>query len=160
AGVLAVVPALEWLLPHLTLLGSDPARLVANFHTLFNLAIAALFLPFVNQLMALVGRVLPDQKASDDPSRPRYLDDGTLDTPAVALTCATREALRIGDEVKKMLQAAGTVLRSDDETLKKETEAADDTIDRLHEAIKLYLTKLNSEELDSQESARCVEILN
>lgn len=160
AGVLAVVPVLEWVLPYVILLGSDPARLVANFHTLFNLAIAVLFLPFVNQLIALVTRVLPDQQATDDPGRPKYLDDGTLDTPAVALTCATREALRMGDEVKKMLQAAGTVLRSNDETLKKETEAADDTIDRLHEAIKLYLTKLNNEELDSQESARCVEILN
>src|SRR3546814_17514285 len=79
-------------------------------------------------------------------------------TPAVALTCATREALRMGDEVKKMLQAAGAVLRSDDEALKKETEAADDIVDRLHEAIKLYLTRLNNEELDAPESARCVEI--
>jgi phosphate:Na+ symporter len=160
AGVLAMLPVLQWLLPYLSLLGAEPARMVANFHTLFNLAVAALFLPFVNQAMALIARLLPDQAASDEPGRPMYLDDGTLDTPAVALTCATREALRMGDEVKKMLLAAGAVLRSDDETLKKETEAADDTVDRLHEAIKLYLTKLNSEELDSHESGRCVEILN
>ena len=160
AGVLAVLPVLHWLLPYLPLLGAEPARMVANFHTLFNLAVAALFLPFVNQAAALTARLLPDQAASDEPGRPKYLDDGTLETPAVALTCATREALRMGDEVKKMLLAAGAVLRSDDETLKKETEAADDTVDRLHEAIKLYLTKLNSEELDSHESGRCVEILN
>jgi phosphate:Na+ symporter len=160
AGVLAVLPVLHWLLPYLSLLGAEPARMVANFHTLFNLAVAALFLPFVNQAMALIARLLPDVVVTDDPSRPKYLDDGTLETPAVALTCATREALRMGDEVKTMLQAAGAVLRSDDETLKKETEAADDTVDRLHEAIKLYLTKLNNEELDAPESARCVEILN
>ena len=66
----------------------------------------------------------------------------------------------MGDEVKKMLLATGKVLRSNDEDLKKETEAADDLVDRLHEAIKLYLTKLNNEELDARESARCVEILN
>ena len=160
AGVLAVLPVLHWLLPYLSLLGEAPERLVANFHTLFNLAVAALFLPFVRQTMALVGRLLPDKVVADDPGRPKYLDDGSLDTPAVALTCATREALRMGDEVKKMLQAAGTVLRSDDEALKKETEAADDIVDHLHEAIKLYLTKLNSEELDGHESGRCVEILN
>ena len=160
AGVVAVVPVLHWVLPYVELLGAAPERMVANFHTLFNLAIACLFLPFVNQILALVSRLLPDEMVADDPGRPRYLDHGTLDTPAVALTCATREALRMGDEVKVMLQAAGKVLSSDDETLKKETEAADDTVDRLHEAIKLYLTKLNNEELDSQESARCVEILN
>ncbi|MGF1593660.1 MAG: Na/Pi cotransporter family protein [Kiloniellaceae bacterium] len=160
AGVLAVLPVLHWLLPYLSLLGEAPERMVANFHTLFNLAIAALFLPFVHQVSALTARLLPDVAVADDPGRPRYLDDGTLETPAVALTCATRETLRMGDEVKKMLQATGKVLRSDDETLKKETEAADDIVDRLHEAIKLYLTKLNNEELDAQESARCVEILN
>src|SRR3546814_13055096 len=66
----------------------------------------------------------------------------------------------MGDEVKKMLQAAGTVLHSNDETLRKETEAADDVVDHLHEAIKLYLTKLNNEELDAQESGRSVELLN
>ena len=160
AGVVAVVPVLHWVVPYVELLGAAPERMVANFHTLFNLAIACLFLPFVNQILALVGRLLPDEAVADDPGRPRYLDDGTLDTPTVALTCATREALRMGDEVKIMLQAAGKVLSSDDEALKKETEAADDTVDRLHEAIKLYLTKLNNEELDSEESARCVEILN
>ncbi len=160
AGVLAVLPVLHLLLPYLELLGAAPERMVANFHTLFNLAIALLFLPFVNQVVSLIARVLPDQVVADDPGRPKYLDAGTLETPAVALTCATREALRMGDEVKKMLLATGQVLRSNDEALKKETEAADDMVDRLHEAIKLYLTKLNNEELDEPESARCVEILN
>ncbi len=160
AGVLAVLPVLHLLLPYLSLLGEAPERMVANFHTIFNLAIAALFLPFVNQVNALIARVMPDQAVADDPSRPMYLDAGTLETPAVALTCATREALRMGDEVKKMLLATGTVLRNNDETLKKETEAADDLVDSLHEAIKLYLTKLNNAEMDEDESARCVEILS
>ena len=160
AGILAMLPVLGLVLPYLEFLGAAPERMVANFHSLFNLAIAALFLPFVNQVNALVCRILPDQVVSDDPGKPRYLDDGTLETPAVALTCASREALRMGDEVKKMLLATGKVLRSNDEDLKKETEAADDLVDRLHEAIKLYLTKLNNEELDARESARCVEILN
>lgn len=160
AGVLAVLPVLHLLLPYLSLLGEAPERMVANFHTIFNLAIAALFLPLVGQVNALIARVMPDQEVADDPSRPMYLDAGTLETSAVALTCATREALRMGDEVKKMLLATGTVLRTNDETLKKETEAADDLVDSLHEAIKLYLTKLNNAEMDEDESARCVEILS
>ena len=160
AGILAVLPVLHLLLPYLSLLGEAPERMVANFHTLFNLAIALLFLPLVGQVNALIARVMPDQEEANDPSRPMYLDAGTLETSAVALTCATREALRMGDEVKKMLLATGTVLRTNDETLKKETEAADDLVDSLHEAIKLYLTKLNNSEMDEDESARCVEILS
>src|SRR3546814_8647804 len=78
AGVLAVLPALQWLLPYLAFLGEDPARMVANFHTLFNLAIAAIFLPFVNPLIALIARLLPDQVATAAPGRLKYLADGTL----------------------------------------------------------------------------------
>src|SRR3546814_2705173 len=57
AGVLAVLPVLDLLLPYLSQLGAAPERLVANFHTLFNLAVAALFLPFVKQVMALIGQI-------------------------------------------------------------------------------------------------------
>lgn len=160
AGVLAVIPVLHLMLPYLELLGAAPERLVANFHTLFNLAIAALFLPLVHQVNALIARVLPDQAVADDPGRPMYLDEGTLDSPAVALACAAREALRMGDEVKGMLLATGRVLRSNDETLKKETEAADDLVDRLHEAIKLYLTDIRRQPLDAEESRRWTDIMS
>jgi len=61
------------------LLGDAPERMVANFHTIFNLAIAALFLPFVHQMNALIARLLPDEAEADDPSRPKYLDAGTLE---------------------------------------------------------------------------------
>lgn len=159
-GVFAVLPLIPYVQPYLAHLGDAPERLIANFHTGFNLALVAVFLP----VLALVDRaarmIAPDRPASDDPGSPRYLDEGALDTPSVALTGATREALRMGDAVKFMLTSAGDVLRANDANLRKSVEAQDDVVDRLHEAIKLYLTRLTEEELDKAESQRSIEILS
>ncbi|HAD86858.1 MAG TPA: sodium:phosphate symporter [Rhodospirillaceae bacterium] len=159
-GVFAVLPLIPYVQPYLAHLGDAPERLIANFHTGFNLALVAVFLP----VLALVDRaarmIAPDRPASDDPGSPRYLDEGALDTPSVALTGATREALRMGDAVKSMLTSAGDVLRANDANLRKTVEAQDDVVDRLHEAIKLFLTRLTEEELDKAESQRSIEILS
>ena len=65
------------------------------------LVLVAVFLP----VLALVDRaarmIAPDRPASDDPGSPRYLDEGALDTPSVALTGATREALGEYEELLK-----------------------------------------------------------
>ena len=130
----AVLPLIPYVQPYLAHLGDAPERLIANFHTGFNLALVAVFLP----VLALVDRaarmIAPDRPASDDPGSPRYLDEGALDTPSVALTGATREALRMGDAVKSMLTSAGDVLRANDANLRKTVEAQDDVVDRLKDA--------------------------
>ena len=62
---------------------------------------------------------------------PKYLDPDALETPAVALNCAARETLRMGDEVRDMLVKTELVFRGNDELLKKEVEQSDDLVDRL-----------------------------
>ena len=159
-GVFAVLPLVPYLQPWLAHLGEAPERLLANFHTVFNLALVVLFLPFLGLVDRATRLIAPDRKLEDDPASPRYLDEGALDTPSVALTGAARETLRMGDAVKSMLSAARDVLRTNDATLRKTVESQDDVVDRLHEAIKLYLTRLTQEEMDQAESRRSVEILS
>jgi phosphate:Na+ symporter len=90
---------------------------------------------------------------------PRHLDQDAIDTPSVALASAAREALRLGDTVETMLQRSIDAFSADDPALVKQIERLDEQVDSLHEAIKLYLTKLSQEELEPDESHRCVEIL-
>lgn len=158
-GVLALVGLIPWLQPYLAMAGDAPARMLANFHTGFNLAVALVFLPLVPLVDKLTRRVVPDVSEEQDPSRPMYLDPEALDTPAVALACAGREALRMGDEVRRMQSKSIEVFRTNDDKLLASIEKSDDVIDSLHEAIKLYLTRLTKEELDGRESERSIEIL-
>lgn len=160
AGAFACIWAIPYLIPYLALVSFDVAHRVANFHTAFNLALAVVFLPVVGLVSDLVMRLLPEREVADDEKQPRYLEQSALDSPAVALTCASRETLRMGDEVSEMLGRTMEVFRRDDANMLKEVERSDDVVDGLHEAIKIYLTRLARNELDPAESRRTVEILS
>jgi phosphate:Na+ symporter len=107
----------------------------------------------------LCTRLLPDQPVELDPGRPRHLDRTTLDTPSLALACAAREALRMGDVVETMLRDSLDVLGRGDRQKLEWMSKLDDTVDRLHEAIKLFVTDVSREPLSPDESRRAAEIL-
>ena len=61
--------------------------------------------------------LLPRREEAVDPAAPRYLDETAIDTPAVALACAARETLHMGDIVETMLQQTITAMMNDDRKL-------------------------------------------
>jgi phosphate:Na+ symporter len=157
---LLALATLPWTAPFLLATLGTGAALVLNLHLAFNLALALLMLPLVGPLALLVERLMSDKPLdADDRLRPRHLDPEAIASPPVALANASREALRLGDAVEGMLGRSINAFSTDDPLLVKAIEAEDDVIDALHEAIKLYLTRLNQEELEPDESQRCVEIL-
>ncbi len=158
-GCLLVLPFVGLLLPELASFDPDPGRAVANFHTAFNLALAALFLPLVGPAARLVQNILPDRIATEDPSTPRYLDQTALDTPPLAIAAAARETLRMGDTLERMLRDTLKVFETDDRNLAAQVSKNDDIVDRLHEAIKLYLTQVSQENMGEAESRRAMEII-
>ena len=159
-GVLLVLPFLDQVTPHLLRFDPDPLRMIVNFHVLFNAALCVGLLAFIGPIGRLIERLMPDPAEIDGQvDGPRHLDDSLLDTPSVALGMAARETLRVGDIVEQMLNKTLLVLEQNDDQLKREVEEADDDIDRLYEAIKLYLTRLSRNELDEEDSKRAVDII-
>ena len=150
---------LDWAGPQLVAIEPDPARAVADFHTLFNLATAALFLPVLGAFAQLLVRMLPARAAPADPLRPLYLDEAARETPAVALAGAARETLRMADVVEEMLGGALDGLDRGDRKRLAETKRLDTVLDRLNGAIKAYLTALDPEALDAEDNRRLAEIL-
>jgi phosphate:Na+ symporter len=159
AGALAMLPLIALVLPELTAIDSSPGRVVANFHTGFNLALALVFLPLVGLVARIAERALPDRVAAEDPAKPRYLDQTALGTPPLAIAAAARETLRMGDALEKMLRDTLKVLETDDRSLAADVSKRDDIVDKLHEAIKLYLTHVSRESMGDAESKRAMEII-
>ena len=157
---LAILPFLSPVLQAITWLDPSATRLAVNFHTVFNLATAILFLPLIDIVAWLCRRLLPARPVADDPARPRHLDPNVLDSPAEALGCALRETLNLGDRVADMLRETMDVFERSDPKAVKAIEAADDAVDRLHEAIKLYLIQVSRNELGEEDGKRYVEILS
>ncbi len=160
-GVIVAAPFVTSIAPYLNLIESDSARQIVDFHMVFNLALAAVFLGLTNPLAALVARLLPARAgvAEDDPGRARYLDRSSMESPSVALTCAARETMHMGDIVETMLRQSMTALLTDDRKLVAEVERMDNLVDRLHEAIKLYVTEVTRVNLDESEGRRATDII-
>lgn len=159
AGALLLLPFVGELQPWFAAFEADPARQIVNFHTAFNLALVVVALPLLPPFARLLERLLPKPATAEDPGAPQYLDAEAVDAPAVALAAASREALRMGDIVQWMLERALEALRANDFALISEIKSKDDVLDRLHEAIKLYLIDVARHELDRAESRRHQEIL-
>ena len=138
----------------------DSAREVVIFHFVFNVGLAALLLGFTERIARIAERLLPDTPASNDPGKPRYLDPSALDTPTLAISCAAREALRIGDVIEQMLAGVLTVLRTNDRNLAERLRKLDDVVDDLYTAVKLYLTQISREALDDKEGRRWADIVS
>jgi phosphate:Na+ symporter len=155
----ALLPFLGQFHQWLMMLDPAPARLLVNFHTAFSLVAAIVFLPLIGPVAALCRRLVPDRAQTDDPGKPRSLDPNVLDTPAEALGCALRETLNLGDKVADMLRQTMDVFEKNDARAMKAIEAADDAVDSLYEAIKLYLIQTSRTELGEEDGKRYVEIL-
>jgi len=159
-GVIVVLPFVAPLAREFSALQPDPSKMAAEFHLAFNLALAAIFIVPLDAMAALLQRVLPEKKRPADLSAPRYLDENALDTPPLALANAARETLRMGDTIETMLRDVMAALMTNDRSLVSEVSRRDNIVDRLTEAIKLYLTKLTRGSLDDSEGRRAMEIVS
>lgn len=159
-GVLFILPFMNTLiLPLISQIHPDPARMLVNFHTLFNLALAVIFMPFIGPLTRLSEAILPDRPREEDESLPRYLDPAAIETPTLALACVARETLRLSDIVQKMMQETLEALRSNNPRLVQEICDKEVIVDSIYDSIKTYLARLSVQSFDDKENLRYIQIL-
>ncbi len=158
-GVVAVFAFVPYIKPYMDFMGADETRKIVNFHTVFNLALAIVFLPFTGVISKLCERIIPNRIEKDNPSNARYLDRKDIATPSVALAAATRETLRMADLVQQMLEDTNRVLKTNDMMLLEKVREEDDVIDHIYEQIKSYMARLSQEPMSPQEAARYVQVL-
>ena len=159
-GVLVCLALLPSIGRFLVTIEPDNARSVADFHTVFNLALAVVFFPLLTPYARLLRWLFPEKADPLDPSRPLYLDPAARETPIVALGAAAREALRLADALETMLLGAREALVEGDRKRISDTKRLDDVLDRLNTAIKAYLTTLDPDELSEADHRRLDEIMS
>ena len=162
-GAAVCVPLLavlvRWLGPFSLTGATHDTQLIANAHSLFNVALAAVFLPLLPLVAGGLERLVPAPAIDPDKSAPRHLDLASLESPALALGQATREILHMADHVQTMLRDARQALASDNEELSLAVQKHDDIVDRLNSAIKTYITRLSEQSLTGDESRRQIALL-
>lgn len=159
-GVVIALPMVGFLSGWMAQFDMDTARQIANFHMFFNIALAILFLPLINQMATLTEKLLPELEVEANELKPMHLDKSAFVTPLVALVNAEREVLRMGEIVERMFRNTFIALKKNDIDLAKKTRKMDQTANQFYDEVKLYLTRLSRETLGEKESMRCAEIMS
>ena len=142
----------------MTRLEADPARQVADLHTAFNLALALVFLPLTSLAARWLERLVPEAPVTVEPEL-QHLDEDLLDRPALALGSASRELMRLADFVEIMLRETILAFGEGGERRRLQIKDLDDTVDRLQEAIKLYLTRLTRQPLSEDDGRQAFDLI-
>lgn len=116
----------------------EPARQIANAHTLFNLTNTCIQLPFAALLIAFVTKVIPGEDARDI-YQLQYLDKRILETPSIAVGQIFKEIVRMGDIARCNVQKGIEAIIHGDEKLISEIYYNERVINELEKRIGEYL---------------------
>ncbi len=159
--VLLVLPFLDIFMKTFSDINIAASREIIHFHTLFNIFLACLFLPLITPLSKLCSKLVPYKPSNaDEEEKPLYLDETALESPTIALAGAAHEVLRVSKIIEDMFIDSMTALQNEDRKVLERIKTSDKTVDKLHDHIKYYLTRVNEEALDPKESDRFLQILS
>ena len=160
AGALVTIPFIRLIANYGVESGFGESQVVIAFHLVFNVVLAALCIPLIKRTADLTHRLLPSAPVAQDESRAKHLDPHALHTPSLALTCASREALRIGDFVEQMLAALGRLMHDSHRASADEIRRLDDVVDSLYKQVKFYLTQVSRIPMGERESRKWTDIIS
>lgn len=128
----------------------NPARQIANAHTLFNLVNIFIQLPFSSFLVKAARFFVPGGE-TDERSYSTYLDDRVLRTPSIALDAARKEIERMADLALSNIERAELSISTGSEVEIESVAEYEETINHLEEEIVEYLVKLGRENLSEDQ---------
>jgi phosphate:Na+ symporter len=122
-------------------------RQIANAHTIFNVGLVVVMLPFTGIAAGLITRLLPDKPPEEAAGRTRYLDNAVLATPALALNLAKAEVLYISSIVQSMTESAVFPFVENKRDVVARLERDENRVDDLSEAVHEYLAAISRKSL-------------
>ena len=137
---------------------------IANFHTLFNIIVTAIFIPFHKVLEFLACKTIRDTETSDDDiteaSGTQFLDERLLKSPSLALQQAMKTVISMGTMARQNYVKMRTLFNEYDKKTVENIYAREDVIDATEDKLNAYLVKLTDCELTEYESRTVTALLH
>lgn len=133
---------------------------IANFHTLFNLIVTLMFLPFTKALAKLAELSVPGKKGEVDTLDCVVLDERLLAAPTVAIQQAHGAVETMAMMAKNNLSLVIPLFTQFDSTVIKNITDNENIIDKLEVSVSNYLIKITHKELVDDESNTVSALLN
>jgi len=142
-GALLFYPFLDQFGGLVALTATDMPRLLANAHTLFNITVSLVLMPFVGLLLLILHKVIPGR---DQPSGTSYgiLEDKFLTVPALALYEAEEEVNRMASIVAELLQQTRRTFFEGDSNAAGQLRENEKAVDTIHGKVTGYLNRIST----------------
>lgn len=132
---------------------------IANFHTLFNVLVTLLFIPFTRVLAWLAERTIPEAPGeATDLSMP-VLDERLFTSPAVALQQAKTAVEKMASRAATNFGKAFGLFEKYEEEAVMNINTREDLLDKMEVSITSYLIKVSDLELNESEGRMVSELL-
>jgi phosphate:Na+ symporter len=160
-GVLLFLPFINQYADLIHHTSVDLARQIANAHTIFNVAVSTVLFPFVKQIAWVAEKLVPPEKKPEKEKLTLYIDDMQQSVPAVALTEAARELVRLGEATVGMLEESCQALLSlDAKAANHVLELEENFVDPVYKTLGEFVNRLVQEDLSITQQKRCFQIKN
>lgn len=134
---------------------------VANFHTLFNIVVAVVFLPFVNPLIALAGKIVKDKSGySKMDQELAMLDPRFFDTPNVALEQCRKVINIMCDTGRDSFNIACDLINQYDEEKRQIINENEAFLDKTETVLGEYIVHITEHSLSSRQNVFATELLH
>ncbi|MEN8203275.1 MAG: Na/Pi symporter [Bacteroidota bacterium] len=135
-------------------------RSIANAHTVINLVLMIVVLPFSPQVARLVDWMMgKSPEAEKLKFSTLYLDEGTISTPSLALNLAKQEIIRMGMIVRTMLSRIISPFIDKNPDSLGSIYTHEQEVNFLRDHIKAYLLKINKEAISSKRVEESFQML-
>ena len=134
-------------------------RLIANAHTIYNVLLTLIVLPFTNLYARFINWMLPTKPQKESSFTVRYIDKNLLSTPAVALKLAKQEVLRLTDVVDGMANDIIAPFLTKNGSVLKQIEQNEVKVDFLRDQINAYLLAITRQDVKEQSIQEAFQIM-
>ena len=132
-------------------------RLIANAHTIFNVIVSFLFIPFVGLLVKLCERLIPDKEG--EVIGRHFFDDEMLHLPQAALLESERETLRTAEKTIEMIVLSKKALLNKDLEDAMKVVRLEEEVDEACRSTEDFIDKIPEEELNKVDAIWRIKLL-
>jgi len=152
-GALLIYPFIFQFAEFITTTAQDIPRQIANAHTVFNVAVSFILLPFSSGLIWILQKIIPgeDIKVTDIS---RGLDENILNVPALALYQAEEEVHNMAALAEEMLRLARASFFAGDKKAGKTVVEYEKRIDVMYNRLVDYMGKISVLMLSDRDTSK------
>ena len=134
---------------------------VANFHTLFNIVVAIVFLPFINGLISISRKVVKDKEGYTKMDQElAMLDPRFFDTPNVALEQCRKVINIMCDTGKESFNVACGLVDKYDEGQREVINDNEAFLDKTETVLGEYIVHITEHQLSAKQNLFATELLH